>query len=283
MKNLIDIRKLKREEIELIFKTAEELYNKKTQDLKQKTLAMIFAKPSTRTRVSFETAMVQLGGHAIYMNKNDLQLGRGETIDDTARVLSGYNDGIMARLSNHQDIVDLAEYSSVPVINGLTDFLHPCQALTDLFTIKQSKGLDINLTYIGDPNNVSNSLVNICNKLNIEMTIGCPEDCDIEIKAKNIVHDAIEAVQEADVIYTDTWISMGEDYSDKKINDLKSFQVNDELMQKAKKEAVVMHCLPAHRGQEITDSVIDGSQSIIFQQAENRMHVQKAILKLLIK
>ena len=282
MRNLIDIRELKKEEIELIFKTADELYNKKTSDLNQKTLAMIFAKPSTRTRVSFETAMVQLGGHAIYLNKNDVQLGRGETIADTARVLSRYNEGIMARLFKHQDIIDLVEYSSVPVINGLTDFLHPCQALTDLFTIKQNKGLDIKLTYLGDPNNVSNSLANICNKLNIEMTIGCPEESEIEIKPKNVVHDAIEAVKEADVIYTDTWVSMGEGYSDKKINDLKSFQINDELMQKAKKDALVMHCLPAHRGQEITNSVIDGSQSIVFQQAENRLHVQKAILKLLL-
>lgn len=282
MKNLIDIRELKKEEIELIFKTTDELYNKKTNDLNQKTLAMIFAKPSTRTRVSFETAMIQLGGHAIYLNKNDVQLGRGETIADTARVLSGYNDGIMARLFKHQDMVDLTEYSSVPVINGLTDFLHPCQALTDLFTIKQNKGLDIKLTYLGDPNNVSNSLANICSKLNIEMTIGCPKESEIEINPKNIVHDAIEAVKEADVIYTDTWVSMGEGYSDKKINDLKSFQINDELMQKAKKNAVVMHCLPAHRGQEITNSVMDGPQSIIFQQAENRLHVQKAILKLLL-
>jgi len=299
-KDFLSIDYLKMEDIESIFRVTERFkqtsktllrINQPQQILRGKTLAMIFAKPSTRTRISFDVAMNQLGGHVIYLNQNDIQLGRGETIADTARVLSRYVNGIVARLFAHEDLLELAKNASVPVINGLTDLLHPCQVLSDMYTIKEKFGSlsGLKLAYVGDGNsNVCHSLMYACSRLGLEMVIACPNkykpDKDIlaatEIK---VLKDPEEAVKQADIVYTDTWASMGKEKENKKrIKALKLYQVNSELLKLAKKTAVVMHCLPAHRGQEITDEVMDGKQSIIFDQAENRMHVQKGILVWLI-
>lgn len=289
-----------KEEIWKVFQLTKELKERQKSGvphemLKGKSLAMLFQKPSTRTRVSFEVAMTQLGGHALYLSANDLQLGRGETIADTARVLSRYVDGIMARVFSHRDIIDLAQNSSAPVINGLSDKFHPCQSLTDLFTIWEHKGGLENLTlaFIGDgDNNVTNSLLLLSARLGVNFKVGCPEkyktkqeilDLAKEDAEKTgvkieILHDPKEAVKNADVVYTDTWVSMGRTDEKERIEALSPFQINKELSSYAKKEALVMHCLPAHRGQEITDEVMDGPRSIIFDQSENRLHVQKAIL-----
>ena len=285
MKNLIDIRDLKKKEIDLILKTTDELYNKKTQDLKQKTLAMIFFKPSTRTRLSFEVAMEQLGGNAVYFSHRDSQLGRGETIADTLRTLSQYVDAVVFRVFSHENLVNSLNYSKIPVINGLSDLLHPCQALSDAYTIKEKLGKlkDIKLTFVGDgTSNVCHSLINIAKKTGIEMTISTPNKYAPKIKGKyKLETNPLKATKGADVIYTDTWVSMGQELKEKeKIQDLKPYQVDDKIM-KTSKKAVFMHCLPAHRGQEVTNKVIDGKQSIVFKQAQNRLHVQKAILKLL--
>lgn len=292
------------DEIFQIFQLAKDLKEKQKKGeahklLNGKSLAMIFQKPSTRTRASFEVAMTQLGGHALYLSASDLQLGRGETIADTAKTLSRYVDGIMARVFDHQDILDLAENATVPVINGLSDKFHPCQALTDLFTIwERRKTLDnLTIAFVGDgDNNVTNSLLLLCARLGVNFKVACPEKYktkpeildlakeDInKIQAKiEILSDPKEAVSEADVIYTDVWVSMGRQDEEERIKALAPFQVNKELLTLGKKDAMVMHCLPAHRGQEITDEVMDGPQSIVFDQAENRLHVQKAILSLLI-
>lgn len=268
--------------------------------LRGKSLAMIFQKPSTRTRVSFEVAMEQLGGHALYLSATDLQLGRGETIGDTAKTLSRYVDSIMARVFDHQNIIDLAKNSRIPVINGLSDKFHPCQALTDLFTIWEKRGSLENLTFtfIGDGNNnVTNSLLLLCARLGVNFKVGCPEKyrtkqeiidlarSDIEKNKINveIAHNPKEAVKETGVIYTDTWVSMGRTDEKERITAFAPFQINKKLLSYAGDKVMVMHCLPAHRGQEITDEVMDGPHSIIFDQAENRLHVQKAILCLLMQ
>jgi len=291
---------LKKEEIWEIFHLAKELKEKQKRGiphelLKGKSLAMIFQKPSTRTRVSFEVAMTQLGGHALNLSPQELQLSRGETIADTARVLSRYVDCIMARVFDHQDIVELAKNSSVPVINGLSDKFHPCQALTDLFTIWEKFGTLDNLTlvFVGDgDNNVTNSLLLLCARLGVNFRVACPEkyktkkeilDLAKEDIEKNkvkieILKDPKEAVKGADVIYTDTWVSMGRTDVKERLETFRDYQVNKELLSFAKETVKVMHCLPAHRNQEITDEVMDGPSSIIFDQAENRLHVQKAIL-----
>ncbi len=264
-------------------------------------LAMIFEKPSTRTRISFETAMRELGGDALYLNWRDLQLGRGETIEDTARVLSRYVDGVMARVYEHDKLVRLAEYSSVPVINGLSDLLHPAQALSDIFTIMEKKGRDISklrIVFIGDGrDNVLHSLLLGIGILGGKLIVSSPKGYDpdpvvvkwFEEKAVpnggsyEIIRDPYEAVKGADVVYTDVWVSMGqEEVREKKIRDLEPYRVTVELMKLAKPDAVFMHCLPAHRGEEVVDEVIDGPWSIVWEQAENRKHVQKAILTLLI-
>ena len=271
-----------------------------TDDLKGKSLAMIFEKSSTRTRVSFQTGIFQLGGNGMFFSPTNLQMGRGETIHDTAKVLSRYVDGIMARVFEHQKILDLAKYASVPVINGLSDFDHPCQALADLFTIYEKKGYlkGFTLAYVGDGNNVLHSLIQGCVKVGMNINYASPEGytpfqsvvdeanevaktTGSVISAKKNAYDAIE---NADVIYTDVWVSMGEEKDEaKKLKALEEFQLNEELLKKAKPDVLVMHCLPAHRGQEITDEVMDGPNSIVFDQAENRMHTQKAIMKLLMK
>ena len=259
---------------------------------------MIFEKSSTRTRVSFETGMYQLGGLGMYFSSRDLQIGRGETIHDTAKVLSRYVDGIMARTFAYQTILDLAKYASVPVINGLTDYDHPCQVLADLFTIYEKKGSlkGLTLTYVGDGNNVLHSLIQGCVKVGMNIIYASPsgykplesvvEEAKVVAKTTGstitATDEPLEAVKYTDVIYTDVWVSMGqEEEKAKRLADLKRYQLNSELLSKAKKDVLVMHCLPAHRGEEITDEVMDGPNSIVFDEAENRLHTQKAIMKLL--
>ena len=266
----------------------------KEKPLKNKTLAMIFEKSSTRTRVSFEVGMYELGGTALFLSTNDLQIGRGEPIKDTAKVLSRYVDGIMIRAKKHSDVVELAKQSDIPVINGLTDLEHPCQAFADMLTIKEYKNnFNGKLTFVGDGNNVSNSLLLICAYLGMDFTIACPKGYEIneeiykkgkEIGSKTgseiIVTDNMElALKGADIVYTDVWVSMGDEKeSEKRHDDFKPYQVNTESMKLAKDDAIFMHCLPAIRGEEVTSDVIDGKQSVIYDQAENRLHAQKAIL-----
>ena len=263
--------------------------------LKGKTLGMIFSKSSTRTRVSFEVGMYQLGGFPIFLSSNDIQLGRGETIYDTARVLSHYIDGIMIRTFKHSDVQDLAKYGTIPVINGLTDLMHPCQILADLFTVYERKGRleGLKLAYIGDGNNVANSLLHRCAKTGMDIAIATPPDymCDniIVSQARGaaarsgsrvmITVDPEEAIRDADVVYTDTWVSMGqEDEKEMRIKTFMPYQVNSKLFSLAKKDAIFLHCLPAYRGLEVTEEIIDGPNSCVFDEAENRLHVQKAIM-----
>ncbi|MGP9075693.1 ornithine carbamoyltransferase [Geobacillus thermodenitrificans] len=260
-----------------------------------KTMAMIFEKPSTRTRVSFEVGMIQLGGSALYLNSNDLQLGRGETIADTARVLSQYVDVIMIRTFAHQKVEELAEYASIPVINGLTDDDHPCQALADLLTIYEVKKTfqGIKLAYVGDGNNVANALLAAAAKVGMDVAIACPPgyepkaayvEAARQIGEKTgatvtVTHDPLEAVAGADAIYTDVWTSMGqESESDERLQVFQSYQVNEALVKAAKPDYIFLHCLPAHRGEEVTAGVMDGPNSMVFEQAGNRLHAQKAIL-----
>jgi len=302
-KHLTTVQDFSPEEIWQVFHLAKDLKEKQRrgephQLLEGKSLAMLFQKPSTRTRVSFEVGMTQLGGHALYFSTSDLQLGRGETVADTAKVLSRYVDGIMARVFGHQDIINLAKNSTVPVINGLSDKFHPCQALTDLFTVWEHKRAlqGLTIAFVGDgDNNVTNSLLLLCAELGVNFKVGCPEKYKtkqeiLDLAQKDIsqtgakieiLNDPKEAVRNADVIYTDVWVSMGkEKEAEERIKTFQAYQLNKELLSSAKKDALVMHCLPAHRGQEITDEVIDGPQSIVFDQAENRLHVQKAIMSL---
>jgi len=284
---------LSAEEIERLFKLAAELKARPVQPLlPSKNLAMIFAKPSTRTRVSFEVGITQLGGSAIYLGVNDIQLKRGETIADTARTLSRYVDGIMARLFDHADIVELAKHSSVPVINGLTNSFHPCQALADYMTIKEKKGKleGLKLVFLGDgANNVATSLIRMGAKLGVQVVIAAPKEFwpkkEVLSGTKTKVTDKPkEAVRGADVIYTDVWVSMGDEAEAARRKEiLKPFQVNSSLMKLAKKDAIFMHCLPAHRGEEVTSDVIDGPQSAVWDEAENRLHTQKALMVMLMK
>ncbi len=266
--------------------------------LHRKTLAMIFQKSSTRTRVSFETGMVQMGGHALFLSSRDIQIGRGETIHDTAQVLSRYVDGIMARTFAHQDVVDLAKYGTVPVINGLTDDLHPCQGLTDYFTLTEVfGGLDAlagrKIAYVGDGNNMAHSLMLGAAKVGMHIAVACPEGYEpdegyLEMARKDaaavgttveVVHSPREAAEGAACVYTDVWASMGqEEEQAKRLKDFEGFQVDRSLMEAAADDAVFLHCLPAHRGEEVSAEVADGSWSRIFDQAENRLHAQKAVM-----
>ncbi len=260
--------------------------------LKGRTLAMVFQKPSTRTRVSFETGMYQLGGHALYLSPAEIGLGTRESVPDVARVLAGFNDAIMARVFGHDIVTQLAEYASVPVINGLSDLLHPCQIIGDIFTVLEHKGRaeDVKIAYIGDGNNVAQSWINLAGRLNISLRIATPAgyepDRDITRHARDrnkgeitITNDPRQAVQGADVIYTDVWASMGQEKeAGNRKTIFKDFQVNSELVALGDKSCIVMHCLPAHRGEEITDEVMESPQSVVFAEAENRMHAQKAIL-----
>lgn len=262
---------------------------------KNKVLAMIFQKPSLRTRVSFDMAMRHLGGDALYLSPAEIGLGKRESIADVARVISGYVDAIMARVFDHQHVVELAKWSSIPVINGLSDYNHPCQAMADALTIVEEFGQmkGRNVVFVGDGNNVAVSLMHICAKLGADFTHSGPEGYDLSsdaLKLANqfavlsgsqikVIRDVHEAVKNADVIYTDTWTSMGQEEEAKKREAVfPPYQVNDALLAEANRDAIVLHCLPAHRGQEITDSVADGSHSRLFPQAHNRLHAQKAVL-----
>jgi ornithine carbamoyltransferase len=268
--------------------------------LKNKSLGMIFEKPSTRTRVSFEVAMTQLGGHALYLSPKDLQIGRGETISDTALVLSRYVDAIMYRAFSHKVMTELATNATVPVINGLDDLEHPCQILADLLTIKEHKGefKGLKLAYVGDGNNVCNSLLYGSAMVGIDMNVGCPAgylpneaifESASKIAQENGSHlhmfsNPNEAVRNVDVIYTDVWISMGDEKEkEKRLTIFAPYQVNSNLVGHAKSDCIVLHCLPAHRGQEITDEVVDGEHSVVFDEAENRLHGQKALLVRLLR
>jgi len=304
-KNLISIRELTKEEVQMVLNLAKFLKNRAKKGitpkiLKGKTIAMIFEKPSNRTRVSFEVGMWQLGGLAINLDFKGLRFGSGESIPDIARTLSRYVNGIVIRTFNHENVKELAKNSSIPVINGLTDLSHPCQALADLFTIWEKKGdlRKIKIAYVGDGNNVCHSLFNIASIMGMEMIAACPKGYEPDPKVMKVVHedakrskaivsvvnDPIDAVVGADVIYTDVWTSMGQEREEAiRLKAFKKFQVNSALVSRAKKDVIVMHCMPAHRGEEITSDVIDGKNSVVFDQAENRLHVQKAILALLME
>ncbi|MFC4406767.1 ornithine carbamoyltransferase [Haloarchaeobius iranensis] len=259
-------------------------------ELGDKTLAMLFEKPSTRTRVSFETGMTQLGGHAVFLGPEDTQLDRGEPVKDTARALSGYVDAIMARVFDHDDLAELAAYAEVPVVNGLTDDAHPCQTLADLLTIKELFGGfdDVTAAWVGDGNNVASSFAVGCAMVGIDLTVACPEghglaDEVLEAAAEvgtppTVTTDPATAVADADIVYTDVWVSMGED--DDKVDDFDGFTLSESLLDGT--DAKVMHCLPAVRGQEITEETIESDRSVVWQQAENRMHAQKALLATLV-
>ena len=303
-KNLVSINDLSREEVTQILETAEIIklrhYSNEEQPLlKGKVLGMIFQKPSLRTRVSFETGMIQLGGQAIYLGPNDIKLGQRETTKDIAQVLSRYISGIMARTFSHEIMLELAKYSSVPVINGLSELLHPCQVLGDLLTIKEKKGRlsNLKLAYIGDGNNVAHSLLFGAVKVGMDIVLAVPpgyepkeeivnlakEDAKKISSRIEIIQDPKEAVGGADVIYTDVWTSMGfEKESEIRKDVFKPYQINQDLVNKAKDDVIILHCLPAHRGEEITDEVIDGPHSVVIDQAENRLHAQKGILALLL-
>ena len=263
--------------------------------LRGKTLGMIFQKASTRTRVSFEVGMCQLGGNALFLSSRDLQIGRGEPIEDTARVLSRYLDGIMIRTFAQQEVEDLARYGSIPIINGLTDYAHPCQVLADLMTIREYKGgfSGLKLCFVGDGNNMANSLIVGCIKMGMEVAVACPSNHRPDAAlmawaAENGVftcsQDVKACIKDADVVYTDVWASMGqEEEAALRRQEFKAFQVNTELMALAKPAAMVLHCLPAHRGEEITQEVLEAHANEIFDQAENRLHAQKAVLVKLMK
>jgi ornithine carbamoyltransferase len=256
-----------------------------------KTLGMIFQKSSTRTRVSFEVGVFQLGGHALFLSSRDIQLGRGEPLSDTARVMSRYVDGIMIRTFDHEDVIQLAEYGSIPIINGLTDLLHPCQVMADVMTIQESFGRDLagkKVAWIGDGNNMANSWLNAAFRFGLDLRIATPEDYepDREILERAsgaaqvmVTTDPMEAADGADVVTTDVWASMGqEEEAEKRLKAFAGFQVNREVMAAADPDAIFLHCLPAHRGEEVTEDVFEGRQSRVFDEAENRLHVQKAIM-----
>ena len=292
--NILTLDELDSKEINHIIDLAIDLKKQQKKDkekplLQNKTLAMIFEKPSTRTRVSFETGMFQLGGHALTLSPNDLQLSRGESIEDTAKVLSRYVNVIMARVYDHKSLETLARYASIPVINGLSDSFHPCQILADLMTIKEHKKnlKKVKVAWIGDGNNVCNSLILGCAKLKIKLAIAVPNgyepDFDVmkigkEAEILDVSDEPETAVQDADVIMTDTFVSIHNTNSDRIKKFLPKFQVNQSLMNKAKKDVIFMHCLPAKRDQEVTADVIDGPKSVVWDEAENRLHVQKALL-----
>ncbi len=292
--NILTLDELNSKDLTHIIDLAIDLKKQQKKDkekplLQKKTLAMIFEKPSTRTRVSFETGMFQLGGHALTLSPNDLQLSRGESIEDTAKVLSRYVNVIMARVYDHKSLETFARHASVPVINGLSDSFHPCQILADLMTIKEHKKnlKKIKIAWIGDGNNVCNSLILGCAKLKIKLAIAVPNgyepDFDVmkigkEAEILEVSDEPETAVQDADVIMTDTFVSIHNTNSDRIKKFLPKFQVNQSLMNKAKKDAIFMHCLPAKRDEEVTADVIDGPKSVVWDEAENRLHVQKALL-----
>jgi|KBSMisStaDraftv2_1062788.scaffolds.fasta_scaffold08944_6 ornithine carbamoyltransferase len=299
-KDLLDVAAVPKGEVERLLILAAALKKKQRHGiahtlLKGKTLGLLFQKPSTRTRVSFEAGMHQLGGHALVLPMADIQLSRGESVADTARVLSRYLDGIVIRTYDHGTVEEWAREATMPVINGLTDLSHPCQALSDLLTIKEKKGRlkGIKIAYVGDGNNVANSLIEAAAKMGMAISLGCPSGYQPDQHVVDLARaeaaktgavieldqDPYVAVKEADVVYADVWISMGREREQaRRLRVLAPYQVNGRLVAKAKPDAIVMHCLPAHRGEEITAEVLDGSQSVVIDQAENRLHMQKAIL-----
>ncbi len=300
MKDLLTVNDFTLEEIEELFRLASKLKKEQKEGIEHKLLAgkslgMIFAKSSTRTRVSFEVGIYQLGGQGIFLSSDDIQLGRGETIEDTAQVLSRYLDGIMIRTFDHNDVEELAKRADIPIINGLTDTYHPCQALTDLFTIKEYKEdlAGLKMTYIGDGNNMANSLLLAAAKLGMNISIASPKNYQVSeevIKAAEklakesgsqleITNNIMVAAKDADVLYTDVWASMGDEAEiEERQLAFKTYQINPEVMGVAKNDAIFLHCLPVHRGEEVTANVINGKQSVVFDQAENRLHIQKAIM-----
>ena len=295
MKHLLKLMDLSAKEITEILNLADQLkYEKKNgithHLLKGKTLGLIFEKSSTRTRVSFEVGMYDLGGNALFLSSRDLQIGRGEPVQDTARVLSRYLDGIMIRTYAQSEVEDLAKYGSIPIINGLTDYCHPCQVLADLMTIREHKGVlaGRKMCYIGDGNNMTNSIIVGCIKMGMEVSVACPKgyepDAEIMAWAKETgkftcTEDILAAAKDADVLYTDVWASMGQEAeAEERKKIFKNYQINANVMSVAKSDAMVMHCLPAHRGEEITEDVLEAHANEIFDEAENRLHAQKAVL-----
>ena len=296
-KDFLKLSDLTRDEALKMLRNAADLKEKRKngvshQPLRGKSLGMIFSKQSTRTRISFEVAMFELGGHSLFLTGDQLQLGRGETIADSARVLSRYLHGILIRTYDFEDTAELAKHASIPVINGLTDLNHPVQVLSDIFTIQEKLGKieGIKVAYVGDGNNVTYSWMTAASMFGIHLTVGCPPSCKPKIPegidqsgSIEILEDPHVAVKDADVIYTDVWVSMGqEEKGDQKKSALKPYQINRKLVESAKKDVLVMHCLPAHREMEITSEVMDGKHSIVLDQAENRLHLQKALLETLL-
>jgi ornithine carbamoyltransferase len=301
-RHLLSLKDYAREDIEEIFELAAQVKadpHAYGGVLQGKTLAMIFQKPSTRTRVSFEVGMFELGGQALYLGADQIQLQRGESVADTAKVLSRFVDGIMARVFSHQDVLDLAKHGTVPVINGLSDLLHPCQALADYFTLRERRGSleGLKIAYVGDGNNVCHELMFGAVKLGMAMSAGCPQGYlpnQLIVKSAareaqklgaplpEVTDDPMAAVAGADVVYTDVWTSMGqEEEAEARVQAFQGFMVTADMMAAASPDAVFMHCLPAHRGEEVAADVIDGPQSVVFDEAENRLHVQKAVMMLL--
>lgn len=296
MKHLLKMLDLSTEEIIDILNLADQLkYELKHgiphPHLKGKTLGMIFQKASTRTRVSFETGMYQLGGYPLFLSSNDLQIGRGEPVQDTARVLSRYLDGIMIRTFEQKEVEDLAQYGSIPIINGLTDFCHPCQVLADLMTIREFKGSfdGLKMCFIGDGNNMANSLIVGCLKVGMAVSIACPDDYQppkeiLDFAAQygdkfEMTNSPMQAAKDADVLITDVWASMGQEgEAEKRKKAFAGYQINDDLMAQAHADAMVLHCLPAHREEEITEKVFEAHANEIFEEAENRLHAQKAVM-----
>ncbi|MGM0442041.1 MAG: ornithine carbamoyltransferase [Elusimicrobiota bacterium] len=296
--NLIDLRNHGEKYLTGLLKRGIELKNGETPKAgKNKNLAMIFTKPSTRTNVSFHIAMKRLGGDALYLGSETLQLSRGETIYDTSKTLGGYVDAIMIRTYSHRDVIEMGKAAGVPVINGLTDLLHPCQAMGDVMSIAEVKGFDfenLKVSFIGDGNNVCNSLINAAGIFGFQLSVASPENFEpadeiiSPAQKKNpnieILNDPVEASKDADAIYTDVWVSMGDEQEQsQRLEKFSSYRVDTDLLEVAKSDVMVMHCLPAHRGEEITDEVMDGEHSYVFEQAENRMHIQQAILEDLLK
>ena len=300
-KDFLSVYDLDRADFEVIFEKAHKLKKMLKEGvlhtpLSGKTLGMIFEKSSTRTRISFEVGIYQLGGMALFLSSRDTQLGRGEDIPDTARVMSRYLDAVVIRTYSQQLVEEFARYATIPVINGLTDREHPCQIVSDLFTVKEKKGgfAGLKVAYVGDGNNVANSWIDAAARLPFQISLACPEkyEPDAEIleramkgagKGISVHRDPFDAVKDADVIYTDVWTSMGQEAEkEERTRIFKAYQVNNEMLAQARKDVIVMHCLPAHRGEEITDEVIDGPHSVVIDQAENRLHVQKAIMEILI-
>lgn len=300
MNDFISLHDLTKEEIENLIKLSLKLKKEQKEGiehklLKGKTLGMIFSKSSTRTRVSFEVGMTQLGGYPLFLSSNDIQLGRGETIYDTAKVLERYIDGIMIRTFSHDDVLELAEHADIPVINALTDLLHPCQVLADLQTVYEKKGTleGLKFTYIGDGNNMAHSIMYGCGKMGIDCAIATPANYkpaeevianaqdDFKKSGANLLltEDPVEAIKNADIVYTDTWVSMGqEEEKQERLKVFMPYQIDEKMFKNAKDDAIFMHCLPAYRGFEVTSEVIDGKNSVIFDEAENRLHAQKAIM-----